>query len=355
MPHFIVVGFGLSGMALTETLQGQGNTVTVFDDQSQKASRVAGGLYNPVVLKRLNLSWEGSRLMQTALPFYRDLEMKLGVEFDQKLPVLRLLSSPGEQNAWFEAADKPGLSEFLHPEIISNDNPALKAPYGFGRVLHTGRVHTSRMLQAYHNYLSETGSLRQEAFQHKALNFGRDGVEYKGLKADGVIFCEGFGLRANPFFSYLPLNGTKGELLVIQAPEYREQRVIKSGVFTIPLGEDRYLVGATYNRKDQSPEPTPASREELLGKVRKFLMCDFAVVGQRAGIRPTVPDRRPLVGAHPECPGLYVLNGMGSRGVLIAPFAAQALSRLILMGEPLPEAMDCGRFSRRYEKLRRKS
>ena len=74
---------------------------------------VAGGLYNPVVLKRINLTWEGTRLMQTAIPFYRQLEEDLEVGIDEKLPVLRLVHSAGEQNAWMEAADRPGVSRFL--------------------------------------------------------------------------------------------------------------------------------------------------------------------------------------------------------------------------------------------------
>ena len=136
----------------------------------------------------------------------------------------------------------------------------------------------------------------------------------------------------------------------IHAPELKESRVIKSGVFLIPLGEDRYLVGATYSWKDKSPDPTEAAREEILNGLRKFLRCDFKVEGQQAGIRPTVPDRRPLVGRHPGHPQLYVLNGLGSRGVLIAPYAAHCLQRFMEQEIPLPEAMDCARFRKRFEK-----
>jgi glycine oxidase len=355
MGHYIIVGFGLAGLALTETLLKEGHSVSVFDDQSQQASRVAGGLYNPVVLKRFNMAWEGSRLMKTALPFYRELEEKLGIDFDEEMPVLRLLASAGEQNDWFEAAERPGLSEFLSPGIIANDNPALKAPFGFGAVLHSGRIHTAKLLKGYRDFLSGTGSLTEAPFEHKELQVLDKGIEYRGIRAEAVIFCEGFGLRENPFFNYLPLNGTKGELLVIHAPMYKESRVVKSGVFTIPLGGDRYLVGATYNHKDKSPDPTKEARGILLEKLHKFMQCDFSVEGQRAGIRPTVPDRRPLVGAHPVHQHLFVLNGLGSRGVLIAPYAARALYRLIRNEDPLPPEMDCARFSKRYEKLGRKS
>ena len=107
----------------------------------------------------------------------------------------------------------------------------------------------------------------KECFQHPNLKIEKEGVSYEGLRARAAIFCEGFGLQKNPYFNYLPLNGTKGELVRIHAPELKETRVIKSGVFLIPLGEDRYLVGATYSWKDKSPGPTEAAREEILTKL----------------------------------------------------------------------------------------
>ena len=351
MVDYIIVGSGLAGLAMAETLQGQGHTVLIYDNLSQKASMVAGGLYNPVVLKRLTLAWEASRQMARSIPFYEALQEKLGVEFDEKLPVMRVLASAREQNDWFQAADQEGLSEFLVPRISENTNPCLEAPFGLGEVRHTGRIHTTRLLEAYRANLSDAGNLREEAFEHQHLTPEKGGVRYGEVEARAVVFCEGFGLQQNPFFNYLPLNGTKGELVRIHAPALRESRVIKSGVFLIPLGEDRYLVGATYSWKDKSPEPTEAAREEILSKLRKFLRCDFEVEGQQAGIRPTVPDRRPLVGRHPRFPQLYVLNGLGSRGVLTAPYAAQCLSALILQEIPLPAAMDCARFSKRFQKL----
>ena len=152
----------------------------------------------------------------------------------------------------------------------------------------------------------------------------------------------------NPWFNYLPLQGTKGEYLTIHAPGLAEDRIIKASVFLIPLGQDRYRVGATYAWNDFSQEPTTAAREQLLEKVRRFLRCDFRITGQTAGIRPTVPDRRPLVGVHPEYDSLFLLNGLGSRGVLLAPYAAEQLVRFSEDGQPLPEAMDLSRFKKRY-------
>lgn len=350
MVDYLIVGGGLAGMAMAETLREAGRSFRLFDNRSQRASRVAGGLYNPVVLKRLNLCWQGGELMAHSIPLYTKLEARLGIRVDAKLPVMRRFASAGEQNAWFEAADKPGLAEFLEPRIIPNENPALDAPFGFGRVKHTGKVDTAALLEAYSRNLHLEGLLASESFEHEAVEVQPTGVSYKGLQARGVIFCEGYGMLQNPFFSDLPLQGTKGELLTIRAPQLHEEAVIKSGAFIIPLGGDRYRVGATYAWNDYSQDTTAKARETLLERLDTFIRCPYEVEAQQAGIRPTVPDRRPLVGRHPEYPNLYLVNGLGSRGVLIAPYAASCLWAFISEGRPLPPDMDIERY---YRKARR--
>ncbi|MGA0155429.1 MAG: NAD(P)/FAD-dependent oxidoreductase, partial [Flavobacteriaceae bacterium] len=170
---------------------------------------------------------------------------------------------------------------------------------------------------------------------------------YQQFEADRVIFAEGFGLKQNPFFNFLPLQGSKGELLTIYAPELDLQPVLKSTVFIIPLGDHYYRVGATYDNHRLNNLPTEEARSYLLERLRKFLKVDFEVVSHVAGVRPSVSDRKPLVGRHPQHAQLSVLNGFGSRGVMIAPFAAQALYRNLFEGVALDLELDIRRFAER--------
>ncbi|SFR39547.1 Glycine/D-amino acid oxidase [Robiginitalea myxolifaciens] len=348
MLDYLIVGCGLSGMALAEKLRQRGRSFKVVDQGGSGASQVAAGLYNPVVLKRLNPIWEAHRQMATSPGFYQELEKRLGIHAVHRVPILRLLHNPAEQNAWFEGAASTKLQAFLDPQLETVQNGSIKAPMGFGKVLGTGWVDTSLLLNAFAEWLLGQGHLLRERFEHDALqpedNSGGASWSYRELKVRNIIFCEGFGLKANPYFNYLPLQGTKGEYLTIHAPELQEQHIIKSSVFLIPLGNHRYRVGATYSWNDFEATPTAAARKELQEKLERFLTCGYTIEGQTAGIRPTVPDRRPLVGKHPEKPGLYVMNGMGSRGVLIAPFAADELLQHIENGATLPPEMDILRF-----------
>lgn len=323
-------------------------TFDVFTDQSQKSSLVAGGLYNPVILKRFTMAWRADAQMDLAIPFYQQLQAKLGVQLDYKVKVLRRFSSIEEQNMWFEAADKPRLQRFLNSQLHKNLNKGLDAAYGFGEVLETGRIATEKLVQVYTSYLKNLDVLKETTFVHKELNMTANGVEYQGKKYQKVVFAEGFGLKNNPFFNYLPLNGTKGELLTVKIPDLKETRVIKSSVFIIPLGENVYRVGATYKWKDKTHTPTQEAKEELLEKLETFLRLPYTVEKHVAGIRPTVTDRRPLVGQHPEYSPLYVLNGFGSRGVLIAPEASEQLVQNMYTDVELHPEIDIQRFKNKY-------
>ena len=348
MEDYLVVGLGLAGMAFCEILERNGKSFRVIDDDSQKASRVAGGIYNPVVLKRLNKAWKADKQLPLVAPFYSRLEQKLHLPLHYNETIFRRFASAEEQNLWFEAADSPSLQAYLAPHIRQNTNTALNAAFGFGEVLGTGRVDTNTLLIAYSAYLQSKELLIRTNFEYNNLECKAGYVSYKGLKAGKIVFATGFGLVQNPYFNYLPLQGNKGEYLEIISPELREKHIIKAAVFLIPLGGDRYLTGASYDWKDKTPAPTPVARKYLLEKLDELLLCPYKVAGQVAGIRPTVPDRRPLLGQHPTYKNMYMINGFGSRGVMIAPYAAMSLFNITEYEKPPDPEMDIRRYAARF-------
>ena len=58
MLDYIIVGSGLAGIAFSEMALQNDKTIFVFNNQSQNSSRIAGGLYNPVILKRFSEVWQ---------------------------------------------------------------------------------------------------------------------------------------------------------------------------------------------------------------------------------------------------------------------------------------------------------
>jgi len=342
---YILVGSGLASIMFAEQLRLHKKSFLVISNRSQQASVVASGLYNPVVLKRFTATWNAAIHLEKAIPKYAGLEQLLGLKLDYVLPIHRVFNSVKEQNNWFLACDKPLLTKFLNPELLNNTNPSIKAPFGFGAVNHTGRIDTQSLIESYREFLLKRNQFIEETFEYNDLIESTEGVEYHSIKAQRIVFTEGFGIHKNPYFKYLPLEGTKGELITIQAPTLKLESILKSSIFVIPMEEDRYLVGSTYEWTDKTNSPTQEAKTELLEKLERLIDCEFEVVDQRAGIRPTVVDRRPLVGQHSNHKSMYVLNGLGTRGVLVAPAMAEALYNSIENDTPLPEEIDINRFN----------
>ena len=348
MVDYIVVGCGLAGIAFCEELRKQGKTFVVYDNRSQVSSHVAGGMYNPVILKRFTPVWKAQEQLALLDDYYGRLEAELGITLNTRMRLFRRFATAEEQNNWFQAADNPLLAPFMNTALHHPELDGVDAPYGFGEVLHSGWVHTARLQETYMTLLEEEGCLRKEAFRYEELSWVPDGLHYDDLKVRHVVFCEGYGLKENPYFDYLPLNGTKGEVLEVEIPGFDIDFILKSSVFLLPLGCNRYKVGATYKWKDKTNEPTRECREELTEKLEKFLEIPYTISRHLAGVRPTVADRRPLLGEHPELKGVYVLNGLGSRGVMIAPWAAPLLYQHIENNAALPEETNIDRFKKRW-------
>ena len=79
-----------------------------------------------------------------------------------------------------------------------------------------------------------------------------------------------------------------------------------------------------------------------------IFICDFEIVDQEAGMRPTTGDRRALIGVHPEHPQLTLLNGLGTRGIMAGPFLAKQLVDHLEKGEPILPEIDINRFPGKF-------
>lgn len=345
---YIVVGFGLAGLAFVLELEKANKSFIVIDNNPNRPSRVVGGMYNPIILKRFTPAWQAHEMWQVAHSFYKELEKKFSKEYLFPFEIRRILQSVEEQNNWVVASDKAVMCDYMKPDIIQESIAGIKAPFGFGKLINVGRVAGEMLLEDYKSYLLSKNLLKIDTFDYDSLLINEKSISYKTIKAKQVVFSEGSYIHQNPFFNYLPMQVAKGELLVIEVPKLTIDFTIKSSVFMVPFGNNQYVVGATYNWKDKSFDATDLAQQELEEKLKRFLKLPYRIVATKVGIRPTVKDRRPLVGQHPKYTNLAVLNGLGTRGVIIAPAIAKTLFNAIENKHEIPKEMSVERFQSLY-------
>ena len=343
MKHSLVVGMGLAGLAYAEQLRRKGLSFHVIDKGFGGSSKIAAGIYNPTVLKRFSLAWNGDLFHSYALPFYNELQDHLQSEFIFPTPIHKIFSKVSEHNSWVVASNQNSLSPFLDPQINSIINTEIKGVYGYGKVNHTGRIATQTLLNDFVQSL-KTNQFSEETFEYNKLLISNTVVEYKGIKAKHIVFCEGYQMVNNPFFNSLPLVGSKGEILIIKTKQLQSKPIIKASIFLAPMGDDLYWAGATFERNDKTLKKTLKGREWIEERIQKIIASDYEVVDHITEIRPTVMDRRPLVGTHPDYYNVHLLNGFGTRGVLGAPLLSKWLLDYIMGQFELPEIVNLRRF-----------
>jgi len=347
MIDYLVIGSGLAGISFSEIALQNNKSILVLDNNSQHSSKIAGGLYNPVILKRFSEVSQAKENLRIMNNFFLNIEKKLDCKVNFQMPILRKFFSVEEQNNWFAASDKENLTTFLSTNLIFRKFSSIDSPFGYGEVLQTGYVDTGLLLKKYKEYLLKNKLLLEESFDYSLLKEESDSIRYKDIQARHIVFAEGFGMHANPYFNELPLDGTKGELLIIKAPQLDLDVIINTSIFILPLGNDLFKVGATYNWTDKTDTLTNEGKAELVEKIKEIIHCNFEIVKHLAGVRPTVKDRKPLVGTYSNHDSIHILNGLGTRGVLLGPAMALALFENIEHQKPLDKAIDIRRFTKK--------
>ena len=342
---YIIVGQGIAGSVLAYELLKKNQRILVIDENKENtSSKIAAGLCNPVVFKRLTKSWMINPLLTSAKSFYQNQEALLNNNFYFDIPIYKLFVDENEQQFWKQKSNEPELFDWINPAIeFPFDKHLVNHPFGTSKVLQSGYLQTAKWLNSFKKFLIEKESFLATPFNHVHLKLHENSVEWKDYRAKQIIFCEGYQAKNNPYFNWLPFKLTKGEVLTVQFKNLKLDAAINKGVFVLPY-DGNYKLGATYNWSDLDEEISEQAKELLLNKARKFITDEIEVVEHKAGVRPTVSDRRPLIGIHPEHQQLVAFNGLGTKGVMIAPYFANKLVSLLLENKPIPNEVDISRF-----------
>lgn len=343
----LIVGQGICGTLLSWFLQKEGKTVLVIDDAKENtASKIAAGVINPVTGRRYVTSWMAEELLDFANRTYSEIGLVLNENLFYPKSIIDFFPSPQKRNAFVDRVSENDT--FLHAYPDQNHfNPIFHYDFGCGEISPAYTVHLTLFLQRWHDHLQKTNAYREEKFSSAALDLKDRGIEYNGITAEKIVFCEGIAGTNNPWFSTLPFSANKGEALVVRCEDLEKNFIFKKGMMLVPLPEeDLFWLGSDYQWEFEDASPSEKFYDAANGLLQQWLKLPFSVVAHKAAVRPAALERRPFVGFHPLFPSIGILNGMGTKGASLAPFFAHQLAQQIVYGFPVAPEADVHRFSR---------
>lgn len=345
-----MVGGGLAGTFFAAESLRAGHHVQLVDDAAPGgASRIAAGLYNIITGRKAAKTWQAEALLATLADFLQVPEMAPLRQAVHPMTIYRPHRTAGEYNDWMARAADPAYTPHVRHIAAARLPDVIENPLGGLEILPCGWVDTGLLLDKLQQVLTDYYGLVQhrQRLDYAAIDPGTGKVLLAGQNQifDEIVFAEGAGIRHNPWFGALDIRPLKGQIVDIEMEGFDPDYVLLRKVFMIPKGKNIYTVGSTYEKYFQDTEPSAAGVEELSGRIKAAVRLPFKVVDTRAGIRPTTPNRRPLIATHPNHSRLHVLNGMGTKGVLQAPWAARLLRQhLDGAGTELPREVGIERF-----------
>lgn len=345
---FIIVGQGLAGSIIALSLIKEGFTVSIINQpQLSSSSRIAAGIWNPIVFKRLTKSWLADDLIPELISFYENWEKEFGISLIHHRHIIKPFTEEQEKNLWLKKSHDPGSENiFLDPSIYVDlpidEHYTVKQ---YSKVLHAGNLDVSLFLEHTKNYIEENHNYREEEFDFDHLKISENEINYKTIKAKSIIFCEGHLVTSNPYFNWIPMKPAKGETITIHSTHLNlKQDIFNKGFFILPLGNDLFKIGATYEWNELDDIPTEKGKLDLIQKLNSVVTTPYDVISHEAGVRPAVTDRRPVVGKHPNIENIYIFNGFGTKAVMLAPYFAKQLVNSITHQVPIDGEVRPERF-----------
>ncbi|MCF6326567.1 MAG: hypothetical protein L3J21_04650, partial [Devosiaceae bacterium] len=218
----------------------KGADVTLVDNGENASSIIAAGIMNPLVFRRMTKGWRVDDFVPSLIDFYTSVEEETTTSFFQNLPIRRLFSTEHERGLWIKKQDREDFKDYMTPLEESDDNyNKCINQFGSGRIKNAFTITPSIFLDSAKNIIREKGKIIEATFNYVDLK----GTSYHGSQYDDIVFCEGYLGMNNPWFSFLPINPTKGEVLTIHSDKLPENESLNLKCFNLPMGKKQFKIG----------------------------------------------------------------------------------------------------------------
>jgi tRNA 5-methylaminomethyl-2-thiouridine biosynthesis bifunctional protein len=383
--HAAIIGAGLAGTHMAYALGRRGWRTTIVDKHPGVAGEASGnsvGVLMPRLTAAENLdgrfyarAWRMAldqleEIADAGLPVERDrcgvLQLAIDSSDDTRLKAIAALG-----------AVPPPLLFHVNAEEAS-DIAGCSLPYSALYFPHGGWLNPQLLCRALAHDSAFIGGTAVASIQHTHGVWQLLDADGRTItSADAVILANAMSATTLAQTAWLPLSARRGQIsfAAASATSRKLHCVLAYGGYLTPAHRGRHCLGATFDWTDdplgpQAVVPQDHARNyEDLARALPDVAAHIAPLSPdawdgRAAIRCTTPDHLPVAGAVPDQmaylqafaelrhghpwtryesaayqPGLYVIAGLGARGLVAAPLAAELVACQIT-GEPAPVERD---------------
>jgi tRNA 5-methylaminomethyl-2-thiouridine biosynthesis bifunctional protein len=373
--HAVIIGGGIAGTSIARALARRGWRSTIIDRNAALANEASG---NPsaVLMPRLTAARNlDGRFYAAGWRFA--LQNLDGFTYD-RCGLLQLATDDAEARRQGEIAAHGALPESLLTRVDAADASDIAGVKVARSALHfpQGGWLSPRSFCAAQSQGSDVilntavGALHHDGGTWAVMDESGAPI----VRGDVVILANAVGAGSFPITSWMPLQVRRGQITL--APPTSVSRnlrtVLTYGGYITPVNGGLHSIGATFDWVDDATAPPEVVHEDHarnladLARVLPEMMRDLATQALlgRAGLRCTTLDHLPMAGPLPNAPayqrdfaelrhghpwarypeadyqpGLYTLTGLGARGLVSAPLAAEVIASHIC-GEPWPVERD---------------
>lgn len=336
----MIIGQGLAGSLLGWELNKAGQSIMIIDDGHRSASsHVAAGMVNPLAGKRLALYPETKAHLDAVQQTYAEIEASLNRQYYHPTPLLRILQNEDEASRF---GQRQNIRDFA--EYIAEAYPAGKPvegmvnPHGAFYTEQGGWLNTRALIKDMRKYFDQNKCLLETPFEANDLVVDAHAVHWNNkITARQVIFCQGWRDSQNPWFDWLRWDPVQGDIMTLDCPGIRGNRIINGGKWLVPTDGDLFKAGSTYQRNRLDQRPSARDGKTVLEGVRALTGTNsLKVIRHEAGIRPGTRTQHPFIGLHPRYENIGLFSGFGSKGTLLIPLYANKFTRHLLNQTPIP-------------------
>lgn len=310
----------------------------------EAASKAAlAGLANPIIPRRANLVWRCREALRALDALWQELNVP-----PLHHGLLRPATSWEAMDGYrARAGSDPDIARWHGPAESSKAWPWLRTPFGTLEVLQGGAFDLPAVVQAGISKLKASGASVRADWRLTGWRESSDAVEAIFEGPDGrhtfpcsrLVLAVGAGFQHFPELARLKLHSLKGQLVIAEVDTPPPNlRALSGGGYIVPMG-NRMVIGSSYEHQFDGVEPRSEVTKELLNRAATTMpwLEGARVVGERAGIRVTVPGTRlPMVGPLPGHNRTWLLSGLASRGLLMAPYLAASLAEWMADPNSIP-------------------